>query len=165
MSGQAVLKALTQYFDIHSVPDLGSVRDYLADANPEHPRYGFYDGTYTVMQLKSLDVMADLFPERSNDFRQLDVAILHELIIERVMGLSKESVVRRENLTYLRDPNPGLDAVDNGKANFIFLLNPTRIKHVRACTAVGERMPQKSTDFFPKVPSGLVALPLYDEIV
>ena len=164
MSGQDVLQALTQYFDVHSVPDLASVRDYLADASQENPRCGFYDGTYTVMQLKSLDVMADLLPRRSSDFRQLDVTVLHELIIERVMGLSKESVIRRENLTYLRDPNPGLEDVDNGKANFIFLLNPTRIEHVRACTAVGERMPQKSTDFFPKVPSGLVALPLYDEI-
>jgi uncharacterized protein (DUF1015 family) len=164
MKGQGVLKALSPYFDVSSVPDLGSVRDYLAEATAKHPRYGFYDGTYAVMQLRSLDVMANLLPQRSSDFRSLDVAILHELIIEHVMGIGKESVARRENLTYLRDPNPGLEDVDKGKANFMFLLNPTRIEHVRACTAAGERMPQKSTDFFPKVPSGLVALPLYDEI-
>ncbi len=164
MDGQALLKAAARYFDVHSVPDLGTVRDYLADADPEHPRYGFYDGSYAVMRLKSLDVMAKLFPQWSTDFRQLDVAVLHELVIERVMGLSKESVARRENLTYLRDPNPSLSDVDNGKANFLFLLNPTRMEHIKACTAAGERMPQKSTDFFPKVPSGLVALPLYDEI-
>lgn len=164
MDGQALLKSATQYFDVHNVPDLGAVGDYMADADPEYPRYGFYDGSYAVMQLKSMDIMVELFPQWSSDFRQLDIAVLHELIIERVMGLSKESVVGRENLTYLRDPNPGLAAVDSGEANFLFLLNPTRMGHVRACTAAGERMPQKSTDFFPKVPSGLVALPLYDEI-
>jgi uncharacterized protein (DUF1015 family) len=69
-------------------------------------------------------------------------------------------VQRKENLTYLRDPGPGFDAVDAGEANFMFLLNPTRIEQVRACTAAGERMPQKSTDFYPKIVSGLVALPL-----
>ncbi|TFG66402.1 MAG: DUF1015 family protein, partial [Anaerolineales bacterium] len=164
MDGQAMLKAAGRYFDVCNVPDLGAVRDALADADPELPRYGFYDGSYSVMQLKSLDIMGDLFPQWSSDFRQLDAAVLHELVIERVMGLSKESVAGRENLTYLRDPNPGLAAVDSGEANFLFLLNPTRIGHVRACTLAGERMPQKSTDFFPKVPSGLVALPLYDEI-
>ena len=164
MTGKALLEALTQYFTVKRVSNLASVRDFLAGARPEQPRYGFYDGNYTVMEIKSLDIMKTLLPATSDDFRQLDVAILHELIIEYVMKLTKESVVRRENLTYLRDPNPGLQAVDNGEANFIFLLNPTRIEHVGACTAVGERMPQKSTDFFPKVPSGLVALPLYDEL-
>ncbi len=88
------------------------------------------------------------------------MTVLHELIIEKTMGLSKESVQRRENLDYLRDPFPGLAAVDEGKANFLFILNPTPIDQVKACTMVGERMPQKSTDFFPKVVSGLVALPL-----
>ena len=65
---QAVLKASHRYFDVQSVPDLSSVRDYLADASPEQPRFGFYDGTYAVMKLKSLDVMAELFPEWSRGF-------------------------------------------------------------------------------------------------
>ena len=90
----------------------------------------------------------------------LDVTVLHELVIERTMGLSKESVLRRENLDYLRDPLPGLQAVDRGEADFLFLLNPTRMAQIRACTTAGERMPQKSTDFYPKVVSGLVMLPL-----
>jgi uncharacterized protein (DUF1015 family) len=73
-------------------------------------------------------------------------------------------VARKENLNYLRDPAPGLDAVDAGEANFLFLLNGTRMEHVRACTKAGEKMPQKSTDFFPKIISGMVALPLHDTI-
>ena len=136
----------------------------LADADPDHPRFGFYDGDYALLTLKSLDSMAELLPDRDANWRALDVAVLHEIIIERVMGLSKESVSRRENLTYLRDPNPGYDAVNSGDANFLFLLNATRIEQVRACTEAGERMPQKSTDFFPKVISGAVALPVHEAL-
>ncbi|MBN1876522.1 MAG: DUF1015 domain-containing protein [Anaerolineae bacterium] len=160
MDSQALLGALEPYFTVVSLPDRDALAAALAEAAPDRPRFGFYDGTYTLLTLKSLAVMADLLPDRDPSFRKLDVTVLHELIIEHVMGLSKESVSRHENLTYLRDPTPGYAAVDSGEANFLFLLNPTQMAHIRDCTAAGERMPQKSTDFYPKIVGGLVALPL-----
>jgi uncharacterized protein (DUF1015 family) len=54
----------------------------------------------------------------------------------------------------------GYDAVDRGEAQFLLVLNATRMEQVRACVEAGERMPQKSTDFYPKVISGLVAMPI-----
>lgn len=164
LDSKALLSALKAYFTITPVRDLETLRAALTEATPEQPRFGFYDGKYTLLTLKSLDTMTALLPDRDASFRALDVTVLHELIIEKVMGLTKESVARKENLSYLRDPASGFEAVDKGEANFIFLLNPTRIEQVRACTAAGERMPQKSTDFFPKVISGMVALPLTGEI-
>ncbi len=164
MDSTAVLEALRPYFDVQPVVNRAALEAGLAQATPEQPRFGFYDGAYTLLTLKSLDAMAALVPERAPSWRALDVAVLHELILEHVMGLSKESVARKENLDYLRDPNSGYAAVDASRANFLFLLNGTRMEHVRACTEAGEKMPQKSTDFYPKVLSGLVALPLYDEI-
>jgi uncharacterized protein (DUF1015 family) len=155
-----LLAALETAFEIEAVEDLNAVFEALAEAVPEHPRYGFYDGTFAVLTLKDLALMDELLPDRDPNFRALDVTVLHEWVIEHTMGLSKESVQRRENLTYLRDPIPGLEAVDRGEADFLFLLNPTRMAQIRACTTAGERMPQKSTDFFPKIVSGLVALPL-----
>jgi uncharacterized protein (DUF1015 family) len=160
MDGSELLAVLSPAFEVESVPDLGAVFEALAVATPERPRYGFYDGTFAVLTLKDLAMMDELLPDRDPSFRALDVTVLHEWIIEHTMGLSKESVERRENLTYLRDPLPGLEAVDRGEANFLFLLNPTRMAQIRACTTATERMPQKSTDFFPKIISGLVALPL-----
>ncbi len=160
----ALLKDLAPYFTVEEVSTLGHLQEALGDAVPEHPRYGLYDGDYNLLTLKDLEVMDQLLPGRDPNFRYLDVTVLHELVIEKTMGLSKESIERRENITYLRDPIQGLEAVDEGKANFIFVLNPTRIEQVRACTAAGERMPQKSTDFFPKIVSGLVALPLHDTL-
>jgi uncharacterized protein (DUF1015 family) len=50
--------------------------------------------------------------------------------------------------------------VDGGEAAFLLVMNPTRMEQVRACTAAGEKMPQKSTDFYPKVISGLVMRPI-----
>jgi uncharacterized protein (DUF1015 family) len=169
MEGKTLLKALEPYFVVEAVPDRAALEAGLAAATADHPRFGFYDGApgtgaYALLTLKTLNAMAALAPDRDPHWRALDVAVLHELIIEHVMGLSKESVRRLENLTYLRDPDPGYIAVDKGEANFLFLVNPTRIEQVQACTVAGERMPQKSTDFYPKVVSGLVALPVHGTI-
>lgn len=164
LESQALLEALKPYFTLTPMADLFALREAMAEAEPDHPTYGFYDGGYTLLVLKDLAVMADLLPDRDPSFRQLDVTVLHELVIEKTMGLSKESVQQRENIIYLRDPQQGLNAVDGGEANFLFLLNPTRMTQIQACTAAGERMPQKSTDFFPKIVSGLVALPLDDTV-
>jgi len=164
LDSKSLLKALEPYFVVEMVADRAALEAGLSAATADRPRFGFYDGAYTLLTLKTLNAMAALAPDRDPHWRALDVAVLHELVIEHVMGLSKESVRRLENLTYLRDPDPGYIAVDKGEANFVFLLNPTRIEQIQACTIAGERMPQKSTDFFPKVVSGLVALPLHGTI-
>ncbi len=160
MSSQELLLALEPTFEIEPVEDLDTLYGALGEATAEHPRYGFYDGQFAILTLKDLDVMDDLLPNHDPAFCDLDVTVLHELVIERTMGLTKESVQRLENITYLRDPIQGLQAVDNNEASFLFVLNPTRMDQIRACTEADERMPQKSTDFYPKIVSGLVALPL-----
>jgi len=86
--------------------------------------------------------------------------VLHELFVERTLGIDKAAVERKENIEYLRDPQMGYDAVDKGEAQFLLVTNPTRMEQVRACTGAGEKMPQKSTDFYPKVISGLVMMPI-----
>ncbi|MGC9357309.1 MAG: DUF1015 domain-containing protein [Anaerolineae bacterium] len=164
MNGEEVLRALEPYFEVQKMNSRAQMESGLGTATPDHPRFGFYNGDYHLLILKSLEAMADLVPERDPSWRALDVAVLHEIVIEHVMGLSKESVARKENLEYLRDSTPGYEAVDQGEADFLFLLNGTRMEHVRACTRAGEKMPQKSTDFFPKIIGGMVALPLHDEI-
>lgn len=164
MNSKQLLAALEPYFDITPVAELSELQSAMTEATVEQPRFGFYDGEYILLTLKSIDLMDQLLPDRDPNFRKLDVTVLHEMIIEKTMGLSKESVLRRENLTYLRDPLPGLMKVDQGEADFLFLLNPTRMEQISACTTAGERMPQKSTDFFPKIVSGLVALPLSGNI-
>ncbi len=160
MSGQAALDQAKQYFEVMPVPDRSAVEIALQNAAPGRPSFGFYDGSYAVLTLQDPAVLERLLPDRSPDWRLLDVSVLHELFIERVLRIDKDAVEHKDNIEYLRDPQMGVDAVDEGKADFFLVMNPTRMEQVRTCTGAGEKMPQKSTDFFPKVISGLVAMPI-----
>jgi len=160
MSGQEALERAQEYFEVAPAVDRAALERSLAEATPTHPRFGFYDGDYAVLTLRDPAVLEELLPDRSPDWRLLDVSVLHELFVERVLGIDKAAVERKENIEYLRDPQMGYDAVDRGEANFLLVMNPTRMEQVRACTEAGEKMPQKSTDFFPKVISGLVMMPI-----
>jgi len=157
-TSKQVIEDAQAYFEVQSVPDRAALEAALVEATPSEPRIGFYDGDYTVFTLKSPEVMVQIAPSRDPAWRLLDVSILHEVLIERVMGLSKASVECKENIEYLRDVEMGYEAVDKGEADFLFVMNPTRMDEVRSCTAADEKMPQKSTDFYPKIVSGLVAL-------
>jgi len=159
-SAVEVLNGAKPYFNVTPVDGRDELEAALDEATPAHPRFGFYNGGYTVLELKDPDVMARLLPERDLAWRMLDVSVLHEVLIERVMDISAEAVERKENIEYLRDPQMGYDAVDDAEAEFLFVLNPTRMEQVRACTEAGEKMPQKSTDFYPKVISGMVMMPI-----
>jgi uncharacterized protein (DUF1015 family) len=160
MSGSEILEEAEEYFRIIPVSERAQLEEAMGEGTPDHPRFGFYDGSYTVLELKDSDVMDRMLPGRDPAWRMLDVTVLHELLIQRVMEISEEAVERKENIEYLRDPQMGYDAVDEGEAEFLFIMNPTRMEQVRACTAAGEKMPQKSTDFYPKVISGLVMMPI-----
>jgi uncharacterized protein (DUF1015 family) len=162
-TGVQALQDAKEYFKVMAMDSRAEMEAALAEATPDHPRFGFYDGSYAVLELKGADVLARLLPDRAEAWRMLDVTVLHELFIERVLGISAEAVERKENIEYLRDPQMGYDAVESGEAQFLMVMNPTRMEQVRACTAAGEKMPQKSTDFYPKVISGLVAMPIGPE--
>lgn len=160
LDGAAVLERARDYFEVTPMADRAALDQALAEAEPAHPRFGLYDGGYTALTLRDPAVLAALLPDRSPTWRLLDVSVLHELFIELVLGIDKAAVERKENIEYLRDPQMGYDRVDQGAANFLLVMNPTRMEQVRACTEAGEKMPQKSTDFFPKVISGLVMMPI-----
>jgi len=160
MKAAEVLTKAGQYFDLARVADQSAMEALLAQADAQHPRFGFYDGTYAVLTLRDPDDLAQLLPEHSADWRLLDVSVLHELFIERVLGIDKGAVERKENIEYLRIAQMGYDAVDQNEAEFLLVVNPTRMEQVRACTQAGEKMPQKSTDFYPKMITGLVYLPV-----
>ncbi len=164
LTSRDLLEQLRADFDVQPVPDRATLQTALANADATQPRYGFYDGSYTVLTSRSPEAMARRAPTRAPAWRSLDVSTLHELVLEQTMGLTKDSIARQENIRYLRDADPGFRAVDNGEANFLFILNPTRIEQVQACAEAGEIMPQKSTDFYPKVISGWASLPLTGNI-
>lgn len=86
--------------------------------------------------------------------RELDVVQLHKVILERVLGISEEAIRNQENVKYERDAFEAISWVRQG-ANVAFLMNAARIDQVRDIAFAGEVLPQKSTDFYPKLLSGL----------
>ena len=96
--------------------------------------------------------------------RALDVVQLHKLVLEGVLGLSEEDIRDQKHLKYQRDAREAVNEVARG-ANAAFLMNPVRMEQVRDIAFVGEVLPQKSTDFYPKLLSGLVGYSLEEAAV
>jgi uncharacterized protein (DUF1015 family) len=85
-----------------------------------------------------------------------EVALLHLAILEPLLGIDAEAMARQTYLRYAREPQPALADVEAGQAQALFLLPPTPAEYVKAIADAGVRMPQKSTDFYPKLPTGVL---------
>ncbi len=105
--------------------------------------------------LRSLPAAQEALAGMAERQRQLDVTQLHKLLLEGALGMSEESVRNQEHIRYLRDASEAFQQVRSGKANVAFLMNPVRIEQMREVAFAGDVMPQKSTDFYPKLLSGL----------
>jgi uncharacterized protein (DUF1015 family) len=99
----------------------------------------------------------------SHAWRDLDVAILHELVLREGLGIAGEAVRSGEYVSYTRDAEEAARAVRDGHngAQVAILLNPTPPSAIRDVARAGDRMPQKSTYFYPKLLTGLVINPLW----
>ncbi len=96
-----------------------------------------------------------LFGRLSLRQQALDVVQLHKCLLEGVLHISETAIRDQENVSYCREAAEALEAVRSGKAQAAFLMNPVRINQVREIAFAGEVLPQKSTDFYPKLLSGL----------
>jgi uncharacterized protein (DUF1015 family) len=105
--------------------------------------------------LDKLFAPPDLFAGFSLRQQSLDVVQLHRCLLEKVLGISEDAIRNQQNIRYVRDAGEALAMVRQQGANVAFLVNPARIEQVRDIAFAGEVMPQKSTDFYPKLLSGL----------
>jgi uncharacterized protein (DUF1015 family) len=87
--------------------------------------------------------------------QSLDVVQLHKCLLEAVLEISEDDIRDQKNVSYVRDAGEALTRVRDGAANVAFLMNPVRVRQVRDIAFAGEVLPQKSTDFYPKLLSGL----------
>lgn len=90
--------------------------------------------------------------------RSLDVNILHEGILDPLLGIGAEELSSQNYVEYFRDPGELVAKVRKGELQAGFLLNATRLGQVREISDLGQKMPQKSTDFYPKLLTGLVLM-------
>jgi uncharacterized protein (DUF1015 family) len=117
---------------------------------PEGDKRAFY-----LLTLRPEADIAQILPGLSPLQRELDVVLLHQGILEPALGITPNAVASEANLSYEREAATALDAVDNGAAQIAFLLNPVDVDLVVKVATANEVMPQKSTDFYPKLLSGI----------
>lgn len=156
---QEILSACAEYFDITEYDSIDNMENVLTELyNSNEKAFGMYcgEGKWALLVLKTLDTMTKLLPNVSKASQGLDVSVLHTLILEKLMGIDAENMAKQINLTYVKQIDEAVKAVDNGNANCAFILNPTKISEICDVSSAGEKMPQKSTYFYPKLITGLV---------
>lgn len=152
------LERAKKYFDVRPLPggnDSASLLEALAAAGKSGTslvaatRSGAYllTAQKTAMEARLADQ-----PERQ---RRLDIVQLHSVVLEDLLGISAQAVLEQTNLRYLRDAAEATQQVRTGEAHVAFLMNPVSLDQLREVAFAGDVMPQKSTDFYPKLLSGL----------
>jgi len=154
---QAFLKRAAEDFVVERYSSLSDMWREVA-AGRGHHTFGFYSGgVYASLTLRDEEIMDRLITGNwSHDWKRLDVSILHTVILDRLLGIDAAALEEQRNITYAHEPEEGVAAVDSGREQIFFLLNPTSASEVRRVADHGEKMPQKSTDFYPKLLTGLV---------
>ena len=137
--------------------DAKNIRQALEKAGRERPTLAAYAGagSAALMSLRKDADLAGALGEFPESLRQLDVVLLHGLVLEKVMQIDRQAVRDQKHLRYVRELADAVEAVNSGQAQVAFLMNPTPVQAVCDNAFAGQPMPQKSTDFYPKLLSGL----------
>lgn len=129
----------------------------LARAGRERPAVGAYagPGKLALLRLRQDFDRDSALRDLPAALRRLDVVILHRLVLEEILGIGRQAVREEKNLAYYREFEAAAEQVEKGKAQLCLGLNPTPVEAVRDIALAGQVLPQKSTDFYPKLLSGL----------
>ncbi len=151
----AFAQAAEQFFTVEKLPD-SSAAAYI-DTLRKQSGTAFVAVTRAgALLLRSKpDAAAAALAALPENQRQLDLSHLHTIILDKLLGLDAEKVREQTNIRYLRDAAEAVDQVQRGEADVTFLTNPVTMEQLREVAFAGSVMPQKSTDFFPKLLSGL----------
>jgi uncharacterized protein (DUF1015 family) len=146
------LRAVETDFAIETVPAASDLWQKMEDGRNDHV-FGFYPAKSKQFYLLRLNQKA-----QGNQDPQylLDASILHSLLLDRSLGIDANRLEAQTNVDYERERETCIRLVDEGKYQAAFFLNPTSAEQMQRIASRGERMPQKSTDFYPKLLTGLV---------
>ena len=145
-----IVKA-SAYFDIRELdtPDISILQGVSGTAFVAATG----DGDYLLTAKP--EVMAEELKDLPARQRHLDVVQLHRIILDKLLGLDQETITRLGSVQYLREAEEATALVEEGKANIAFLTKPVTLAQLKDVSLAGDVMPQKSTDFYPKLLSGL----------
>jgi uncharacterized protein (DUF1015 family) len=145
-----------QYFDVQQLDSSLSPAQLLAELNAT-AGVAFVaaaqDGN--LFLTPKPDAVAPLLAGLSPRQQQLDVTQLHKVVLEKLLGLDEETIRKGEVIRYYREADESVERVKSGKADVAFLIKPVTLEQMKDVSLNLEVMPQKSTDFYPKLLSGL----------
>ena len=151
-------------FDVEEFPARIEAEDWaglflssLAQAGLRGAAFGAYAGRgkLALLRLRKDFELESALPDLPATLRRIDVILLHRLILERILGINPQAVREEKNLTYHREFPAAAAAVAGGEAQLCLLLNSTPVQAVRDNALACLTLPQKSTDFYPKLLTGL----------
>jgi len=163
-------KSVGPYFDWYSYPfadayeRAASYAEFRRDfegSNHGRRGVGVYSGVangganafYLFLLRRDVD-LEQLLPDLTEAQRGLDVVLLHRVMLEKGLGITAEAVEAEKFISYERETEKAIAAVDRGEAQMACLLKPVRVEQVTEIALAGGVLPQKSTDFYPKLLSG-----------
>ncbi|MDD2269513.1 MAG: DUF1015 domain-containing protein [Eubacteriales bacterium] len=155
-SVEELLEKVSACFDVEKHSDISQAEKCLEE-NANKTVFALYTGgkDFYLLTLKDKDAMEVALPSKSSAYRGLDVSVLHTLILDAVLGIDAENMALGKSLTYTRDIDFAVESVKNGSAKLAVLMNPTKIREIKDVSLAGDKMPQKSTYFYPKLITGL----------
>ena len=153
---KALLDKIKEDFEVCEYPDINKAEEVLASLKDKHAfaMYGGGDGFTLLVAKPHVDDIA--FEGRSKAYSDLDVTVLHSLVLEKALGIDKQNMANQVNLRYTRSVNEAVERVKNGEGVLSFIINSTGIHEIKNVALAGDKMPQKSTYFYPKLKTGLV---------
>ncbi len=141
--------------------DPASVQALISSFLESHPRGAFglwgsgLDAAYGF-RLADREAVRAAAQGYSRAYQELDVTILQTLVLERLLGITAEDIAAERHVAFFKDPSETFDRLASGEYQAGFFMNPTGLDQIREVAFGGERMPQKATYFYPKLPTGLV---------
>ena len=150
-----------EYFDIDQLKDRTRFFFLMEKAGCTEHLLGLYkDKKYYLLRLKNVKMLDKLIADKPKEYRVLDVAILNYLVFKNILKLDLDDL---KGIKYSPDPYELMDDVDSDPLNIAFFLNPVKIQQIINIAMSGNKMPPKSTYFYPKVLSGLVVNKFQEE--
>ncbi|MDP3791655.1 MAG: DUF1015 domain-containing protein [Candidatus Omnitrophota bacterium] len=148
-----ILEKLNRYFIVEEYPSAKKCISRPKELRDYHA-FGMYMGgkKFYCLKLNKENAARTFMGEGSQDWKSLDVAILHKFIIQNVLDIRDED----DNIEFVKDADEALTLAGKGKFKIAFLLNPTKVSQMKKVAEHGEKMPRKATYFYPKPLSGLV---------
>lgn len=161
-----LLHSARDYFDLRELPSARAAFDALQTHSRLLPAFVVVtrEAPASLWTLRETPEPLPWPEGRSEAWKGLDTAALEVALFGKLLGIGPESIASGENVSFTSDASAAIAAVEKGEAQAAILMRPTTISDVEAVVSAGDRLPQKSTHFFPKMYSGIFGVSLEDAV-